>query len=150
MFSKIKNSIARRKLQRATEQIKVEKDMQTQEKEIIEQENQIYSEKYNLKQERKRVKFPSWSKLLLVFLFINFTLLELFTGYITLRSFNLAAALGEMPDLTPLITLITTVIGETISYGVYIAKAKAENIKNGIVYETTMYNLEHNEDDTLG
>jgi hypothetical protein len=103
-----------------------------------------------LKQERKKIKLPSWSKLLLVFLFINFTLLELFTGYITLRSFSLAIALGEMPDLTPLITLITTVIGETISYGVYIAKAKAENIKNGIVYETTMYNLEHNEEDTLG
>lgn len=147
MFKKISEIIANKKLQRTTDKINLEKRIWLQEKPLIEQENQINNEKQELKRKKREIKLPSWSKLLLIFLFINFTVLELFIGFITLYSFKLAAEVGLMPDLTPLITLITAVVGETISYWIYCAKSKAENVKDGIVYETTMYNLRNNAED---
>ena len=45
-----------------------------------------------------------------------------------------------MPDFPPLITLIGAVIGQTLSYGIYSSKSKAENTKGGIIYETAMAN----------
>lgn len=87
----------------------------------------------------------SYSKFLLIFLFINFTLLEGFIGWVTIRSFDLAFQFGTSPDFTPLIALIGAVIGETLSYGIYCAKSKAENTKDGIIYETTMKELDQND-----
>lgn len=60
--------------------------------------------------------------------------------------------MGMLPDFSPLITLISLVVGETISYGIYAAKSKAENTKGGITYETVMKNLEskQNNDGTFG
>lgn len=87
----------------------------------------------------------SWSKILLILLFINFFALEFFICGITLYSLSIATTLAMMPDFTPLITLIGAVIGQTISYGIYIAKSKAENTKDGIIYETAMYNLQQNQ-----
>lgn len=89
----------------------------------------------------KRIKLkrkPSFSKILLVFLFINFIILEIFTGWVTVTSFPLAYAIGISPDFTPLITLLGAVIGQTITYGIYSAKAKAENTAGGIVFEAGM------------
>lgn len=91
----------------------------------------------------KKKKKISWSKLLLVFLFLNFTALEMFVGYVTLRTFTLASEISMMPDFTPLISLIGAVIGETLSYGIYCAKAKAENTVGGLVYESTLKELEN-------
>jgi len=59
-----------------------------------------------------------------------------------------------LPDFSPLVTLISLVIGETISYGIYAAKSKAENTQGGITYDMAMknFNLEQkkNEDGTFG
>ncbi len=115
------------------------------EKLILKQNQQISKEKYELKTKIWENKIP-FAKMLMIFLFINFTLLELFTGWITLKSFSLAREINMMPDFTPLITLLGAVVGETLSYGIYSAKAKAENTKNGIVYETTMKELEQQEE----
>ena len=98
------------------------------------------------KEEKSKLAFGKW---LMIFLFINFTLLELFTCAITVYSFSLAFAIGMMPDFTPLITLLGSVIGETLSFGIYCAKSKAENTKGGIVYETTLKKLD-NDDEPLG
>lgn len=100
------------------------------------------AEKKELEQERRKIKLPSWSKLLLVFLFINFTLLEGFVGYITIKTLTTALAMGLLPDFSPLITLISLVVGETISYGIYAAKSKAENTQGGITYDMAMKNFE--------
>lgn len=89
----------------------------------------------------------SWSKILLILLFINFFALEIFICGITIYSLSIAAIIAVMPDFTPLITLIGAVIGQTISYGIYIAKSKAENTKDGIIYETAMYNLQQEENE---
>lgn len=98
------------------------------------------------KEEKSKLAFGKW---LMIFLFINFTLLELFTCAITVYSFSLAFTIGMMPDFTPLITLLGSVIGETLSFGIYCAKSKAENTKGGIVYETTLKKLD-NDDEPLG
>ena len=71
-------------------------------------------------------------------LFFNFSVLEIFIGWVTVKSFSLAFTLGIGPDFTPLITLISAVLGETISYAIYCLKSKAENTKNGIVYDLAM------------
>jgi hypothetical protein len=62
--------------------------------------------------------------------------------------------MGLLPDFSPLITLISLVVGETISYGIYSAKSKAENTQGGIIYDIAMKKAEleqkRNEDGTFG
>ena len=80
------------------------------EKEVLSLEQKIKDERYQIKHPNKG-SMPTFGKLFLIFLFINFSLIELFTGWVTIKSFTLAYATGMMPDLTPLVTLIGTVIG---------------------------------------
>ena len=113
-------------------------------KPILERNQQIIQEKDEIKSRNKK-RQTAFGKILMIFLFINFTILELFTGWVTIKSFSLAYAIEQMPDFSPLITLLGAVIGETLSYGIYCLKAKAENTEGGIIYETTMYNLQNQE-----
>ena len=119
---------------------------------LIERQNAIDAEQKELTEAHKKIKFPSWSKLLLIILFINFTILEIFVGWVTIHSFAIASIIGVMPDFTPLITLLGAVIGETISYGIYSAKSKAENTEGGIVYEQAKWEMNRitNEDESCG
>lgn len=128
------------------ERSKKEKEQWEIEKPILEQREQIKQERNTItgKKEKSKIAF---GKLLMIFLFINFTLLEIFTCGITLYSFSLAFAIGMMPDFTPLITLLGSVIGETLSFGIYCAKSKAENTKGGIVYETALREFDNKNDD---
>lgn len=146
MFQRIREFLSRKKLQRTVAKVNLEKDIWLHEKPLILQENEINNEKYELKK-KKKIHFPSWSKLLLIFLFINFSFLEIFVGWVTIESFDLAFETGMGPDFTPLITLISAVIGETISYGIYCAKSKAENTEGGIVFESARWKNIQNEDD---
>ena len=111
------------------------------EKEILLTEEEIKNEKYKIKNARIKEGLPTFAKLFLIFLFINFTAIELFTAYVTIKSFTLAYAVGMMPDFTPLVTLIGAVMGQTLTYGFYSSKSKAENVEGGIVYESAMFNL---------
>lgn len=115
----------------------VERRRWEREKIVLQSQQQIEEERYKLKKRSWDVKLP-FSKLLMIFLFINFTILEIFTGWVTISSFTLAYAIGVMPDFTPLITLLGAIIGETLSFGIYSAKAKAENTKGGVVFESAM------------
>jgi len=128
-------------VKRLQEKTEVNNKIWKVEKSLREHRNQIKREKKNLKQ--KSPKKFSCSKLLLLFLFINFTILEIFVGWVTVHSFTLAFTYGIAPDFTPLITLIGAVIGETFSYGIYSAKSKAENTQNGIIYELAMLEKQH-------
>lgn len=139
-----------RKLRRYKNNIVFKENIWKQLKPIKLQENKIEQEKKEIQKERNRIKLPSWSKMLLLFLFLNFTALEIFIGYVTIQSFALAFAVGVMPDFTPLVTLIGLVAGETISYGVYCAKSKAENSQGGIVYDATMHELKNDNNDSVG
>lgn len=90
------------------------------------------------------------SKLLIVFLFINCTIIEIFTGIVTLQTFNLVEITASMPDFTPLTTLIGAVVSEVVGFAIYSLKSMKENTKGGIVYESALKALEENSDEIQG
>ena len=82
----------------------------------------------------KKKKF-STTKIFMLFLFLNCTALEIFTGWVTVKNLYLAEFYGTSIDFTPLVTLIGIVMGEVLSFGIYAAKSTKENITGGIVYD---------------
>jgi hypothetical protein len=111
---------------------------------------ELLERKYKLRQEKKEFKkqfLPkiSTSKLLILFLFINCTIIELFTGFVTLKSLDLTALTMTTPDFTPLVALIGAVVSEVVGYAVYAIKSAKENTAGGIVYETAMMNCPVND-----
>lgn len=144
MFKKILKILFGKKSLAQKERIcKLHSDIWQREKILLEKEQEIEEEKYKLKKRSWDLKLPSFSKLLLIFLFINFTILEIFTGWVTVNTFSLAYTIGVMPDFMPLITLLGAVIGQTISYGIYASKSKAENVIGGITYEMALKNFDN-------
>ena len=90
---------------------------------------------------KKTVKKPSTSKLLIMFLFGSCTLIELFTGWVTVQSIILAREAFITPDFTPLVTLIGAVVAEVFGFAVYSLKSTKENTTGGIVFEQAMYHM---------
>ena len=45
------------------------------------------------------------------------------------------------PIFSPLVALISAVVGEVIAFAIYALKSAKENTKGGIVYETAINNL---------
>lgn len=110
-------------------------------------EKEVLERKYKLKQEKREFKkqfLPkiSTSKLLILFLFINCTIIELFTGFVTLKSLDLTTLTMANPDFTPLIALIGAVVSEVVGYAVYALKSAKENTAGGITYETAMRQID--------
>lgn len=158
MINFLKRFFELRKLRKYKENINFQEKLWLQLKPVLNRQNKIEQEKKEIINERHRIKLPTWSKLLLVFLFINFTILEIFVGWITVQSFNLAYTTGVLPDFTPLVTLIGAVIGQTLTYWTYCNKSKAENTEGGIVFQSMMNNFqlatkeenENNNDNAVG
>ena len=98
----------------------------------------------NTRRRRTTKKKFSTTKLIVLFLFINCTLLELFTGWVTVQSIQLAKEYMVSVDFTPLVTLIGVVVGEVLSFGVYAAKSVKENTAGGIVYDSAMQEQKYN------
>lgn len=123
------------------------KDLTREEKEweekkpLLEREYKLEQDKQAFKDTHPKRKKISTSKLLVAFLFINCTIIEIFTGWVTVKEFDLAATVATAPDLTPLVTLIGAVVSEVIGFAVYAAKSAKENTQGGIVYERTMAEL---------
>lgn len=86
----------------------------------------------------------STTKILIAFLFINCTLLEIFTGWVTVENLLLARDFGVAIDFTPLVTLIGIVLGEVAGFAVYSIKSAKENSVGGITYESAMMSFRHN------
>lgn len=110
-------------------------------------EKEVLERKYKLKQEKKEFKkqfLPkiSTSKLLIFFLFINCTIIELFTGFVTLKSLDLTTLTMANPDFTPLVALIGAVVSEVVGYAVYALKSAKENTVGGITYEAAMRQID--------
>ena len=152
MLRKIINYFAVQKIRKKKEKTKYNKILWDAEKPLIEMQNQIDEEKKEAFNKHKQLKRPTWSKALLAILTVNFILLEVFIGWITVKSFSLALMTGVMPDFTPLVTLIGVVAGHTVSYWIYSAKSKAENTEGGITYEMAKWQMEQNmyENDMYG
>ena len=64
------------------------------------------------------------------------SLIEIFTVWVTIKSINLATFLGFMPDFSPLVTLIGSIVSEVIGLAAYYVKSTKENTIGGIVYES--------------
>lgn len=110
-------------------------------------EKEVLERKYKLKQEKREFKkqfLPkiSTSKLLILFLFINCTIVELFTGFVTLKSLDLTTLTMANPDFTPLVALIGAVVSEVVGYAVYALKSAKENTAGGITYEAAMRQID--------
>ena len=99
----------------------------------IEQKEQLKQEKKNFFSKYKREKI-STTKKLIYFLFINCSLIEIFTGWVT----YLSVMKSETPDFSPLVALIGAVVGEVISFAIYGIKSVKENTAGGVVFETAM------------
>ena len=133
---------------------KAEREILLQEKQW-EKEKSLQERKYKIKKEKRELKslygfkFPT-SKLLILFLFINCTLIELFTGWVTIKSIDLATLTMVGPDFTPLVTLIGAVVSEVIGFAIYAIKSAKENTEGGIIYETTMAKLQQKNEEQFG
>lgn len=128
------------------------------EKQIIQQEKQWEKDKLLIERQQKikeerhaLVSFkPSTTKIIMVFLFLNCTLVEIFTGWATVQSLNIALETMTYVDFTPLTALVGAVVSEVIGFGVYAVKATKENTTGGIIYEQAMLNAEINENECVG
>lgn len=120
------------KILKAESKWKVEKD-------LLERKQKLKEEKRKLRDSGK--KKLTTSKKLIIFLFINCTLIELLTGYAVFRGYELAVFTGLQPDLSPLVTLIGAVVGEVIAYAIYAVKSTKENTVGGITYLNAEYEL---------
>lgn len=93
-----------------------------------------------LRAERRRYfpprKGPSTSKLALAYIFGSCTTVQIFS----------MVAMWRLGDLSPLSTLIGSVVGEAISYCAYTVKAAKENTAGGIVYDAAMSQTEPPQD----
>lgn len=84
-------------------------------------------------------KLAMWTLLILCLMVI------IFTGYVTIKEFSLAYALGLMPDFTPLVTMIGAILGAAIDVASYFAKSAKENTKGGITFQAAaMKNFQEN------
>lgn len=127
----------------AQRQKKLNKKVENWEKEkiILSKEQKLKEQKKGIKNKGKQQKKKlTTTKLLTFFLFINCTIIQLFTLYITWKQINI----GYGADLTPLQMLITTVVGQVIVFAVYSLKSLKENTKGGIIYQTALKNYSSN------
>ena len=114
-----------------------QKEAWEQEKKAIKIQQQIHRERKKLLNPFSKISFSKW---LIFFLFFNCTVLEIFTGWVTIQTIKLAFSTGAIIDFSPLVTLIGLVVGEVIGYGIYSLKAIKENTKGGIVYDSNIHN----------
>lgn len=112
------------------------------EKSLLEREQKLRDEK----REMRKPKKMSTTKLLIGFLFINCTLVELFTGWATAQSLKISYMTGNPMDFSPLVTLIGAVVTEVMGFAVYAIKATKENTANGITYMMAQQSFNNNND----
>ena len=123
------------------QQINQQKEQWEKEKEYLQLKQQLKESKQSVKQPKIKI---STSKLIMFFLLLNCTAIEIFTGIITVINMRMAQELGLAPDLTPLVTLISAVVGQTIGFAVYSLKAAKQNCSGGIVYQQAMFQANNN------
>ena len=119
--------------------IKEEQDWADYKKYLIRKIKLIEDKESFLLENKKKI---STSKILILFLFINCTIIEIFTGWVTVKSFSYSLITGNSIDFSPLVTLIGSVIGEVIGFAIYSLKSAKENSEGGIVYDSIFRNKE--------
>ena len=112
------------------QKMKVREDSWNKEKELLERQYKLQEERRNLRPKSK-ITTTKW---IILFLFINCTAIEIFTGWSTYKSLMISEMLGTYADFSPLVALIGAVIGEVMGFAVYAVKSKAENTEGGVTY----------------
>lgn len=131
----------KKSLREQEHEIKREEIYWNAEKVILERKQKLREEK----REMRKPKKMSTTKFLIGFLFINCTLVELFTGWATAQSLKISYTTGNPMDFSPLVTLIGAVVTEVMGFAVYAVKATKENTANGITYMMAQQSLNNNE-----
>lgn len=131
----------KKSLREQEHEIKREEIYWNAEKVILERKQKLREEK----REMRKPKKMSTTKFLIGFLFINCTLVELFTGWATAQSLKISSMTGNPMDFSPLVTLIGAVVTEVMGFAVYAVKATKENTANGITYMMAQQSLNNNE-----
>ena len=109
----------------------------------LKRENSIKND-YNKIQNKNPFKITTGKLAMWILLFLCLVVI-IFTGWVTIKEFSLAYALGVMPDFTPLVTMIGAILGAAIDVAAYFAKSAKENTKGGITYQAAaMKNFEQN------
>ena len=127
----------KKSLREQEHEIKREEIYWNAEKAILERKQKLREEK----REMRKPKKMSTTKLLVGFLFVNCTLVELFTGWATAQSLKISYMTGNPMDFSPLVTLIGAVVTEVMGFAVYAVKATKENTANGITYMMAQQSL---------
>lgn len=134
----------KKSLREQEHEIKREEIYWNAEKVILERKQKLREEK----REMRKPKKMSTTKLLVGFLFVNCTIVELFTGWATAQSLKISYMTGNPMDFSPLVTLIGAVVTEVMGFAVYAVKATKENTANGITYMMAQQSL-NNENDPI-
>ena len=128
------------------QQWEVQKDLIQRKQKIAKEKTELIKRQKKLEKDRaklnKKDKKITTTKLLILFLFINCTIIELFTGWATIQSLRLALLTNLSPDFTPLVTLIGTVVGEVFGFAIYALKSAKENTEGGVVYMAAQNNID--------
>lgn len=134
----------KKSLRQQEQELEKEESNWKKEKELIQRREKLREEKNSFKHSKKLTT----TKLLILFLFINCTIIEIFTGWATAKSLSIAYITGNPVDFSPLVTLIGAVVSEVMGFAVYSAKAAKENSVNGITYLMAQQSLNNDSDDT--
>ena len=94
-------------------------------REILETKEQIRQEKEEILKKRKK---QSTTKCIVAFLFVNCTVIELYSMFL----------MYKLQDTSALPVLIAAVVTEVVGFAIYAFKALKENTKGGITYDTAM------------
>lgn len=133
MFFHKKKDLSQKQIEREEQKWANEKPLLERHRKIQEEKREYYKPKF-LK--------PSTSKMLIGFLFINCTAIEVFTGWATVQMLDVAMNTGLSIDFSPLVALVGAVVSEVFGYAIYSLKATKENMAGGITYDLAMKELD--------
>ena len=93
--------------------------------------------------DKKKNKMTT-SKKLILFLFINCVVIEIFAMVMIALNVAFTKESGYTPDFSPLNALIGAIVGEVIGFGIYAVKSAMENRVGGVTYLNAQHDLENN------
>lgn len=111
---------------------------------LYEKKIKIWQLKNNLKQNYDKYHKRETSKIVLWFMLMLLLTIVIFTGYVTLRMMEIISNTRGMMDFTPLVALISAMIGQVIITLGYFIKSTKENSEGGVTYLNAQYQLNTN------
>lgn len=99
--------------------------MWEREREVIQMRNDLKNERNQFK---KPLFKPTTTKLIVAFIFINCTVVEIYSMWV----------MYKLADISALYSLISAVVGEAFTFAIYAAKSTKENTVGGIIYDKAL------------